>query len=260
MNASGILQAEDGLGPIDESRWLGGALRLRQPARGHRAGTDAILLAALARGLPGARVVDAGAGVGAAGLALAAREPERSLTLVELDPALAALATENVALNGLAARARVVVADVTAKAAVARAGLAPHSADLVMMNPPWLDPARHRLSPRPQRRGSHAMPAGDLTAWIGAARRLLAPGGRLALIHRAESLAEVLVALRGFGAVALRPVQPRTDAPAHRILVSARLNSRAPAVILPALVLHDAVGFTPEAEAIHRDLAALASV
>ncbi len=60
----------------------------------------------------GSQVVDLGAGVGTAGLALAWRRPDLSVTLVERDPALAALAAENIRRNGFAARARAVVLDV----------------------------------------------------------------------------------------------------------------------------------------------------
>src|SRR3954471_22182461 len=81
---------------------LGGRLRLRQPRRGHRVGHDAILLAAAADAGPGDHVVDLGAGVGAAGLALAVRQPGVNLTLLEVDPELAALASENAVRNGLA--------------------------------------------------------------------------------------------------------------------------------------------------------------
>jgi len=45
---------------------LGGRLRLTQKKRGHRVGHDAILLAAVTDARPGDRVVDFGAGVGAA--------------------------------------------------------------------------------------------------------------------------------------------------------------------------------------------------
>ncbi len=71
---------------------LGGRLRLKQKKRGHRVGHDAILLAAVTAAQPGDRVVEFGSGVGAAGLALAVRCPEVELTLVEIDPELAAIA------------------------------------------------------------------------------------------------------------------------------------------------------------------------
>ena len=72
----------------------------------------------------GERLIDFGAGVGAAGLALARRVEGLTLTLVEIDPALAALARENAERNGLAERARVVCLDVTASPdAFAAAGI-----------------------------------------------------------------------------------------------------------------------------------------
>jgi len=93
---------------VTEDAVLGGRLRLRQPGRGHRVGHDAILLAAACPARAGDAVVDLGAGVGAAGLALAARVPGVIVTLVEIDPELAVLAEENARLNELSARVRTV--------------------------------------------------------------------------------------------------------------------------------------------------------
>ena len=70
---------------------LGGKLLLKQPRRGHRVGHDAMLLAAACPARARERVVDLGAGVGAAGLALALRVEGATVTLVEIDAGLAAL-------------------------------------------------------------------------------------------------------------------------------------------------------------------------
>src|SRR5207237_2433720 len=99
-------------GEFTEYAFLGGKLRLRQPKSGHRAGHDAMLLAASTPARSGDRVVDLGAGVGAAGLALARRVAGIELVLVEIDRGLAELARGNAAANALAAD--VVVLDVTA--------------------------------------------------------------------------------------------------------------------------------------------------
>ena len=95
---------------------LGGRLRLKQKKKGHRVGHDAILLAAATDAQPGDRVVEFGAGVGAAGLALAVRCPGRDVTLVEIDPELSDIAAQNIVLNGLDQRARAVTLDVAAPA------------------------------------------------------------------------------------------------------------------------------------------------
>src|SRR5258708_35176070 len=105
-----------------EDAVLGGKLRLKQPTGGHRFGHDAILLAAACPARAGERVVDLGAGVGAAGLGLALRGAGPHVVLVEIDAALAALAAENAQLNAPPGRARSLVLDGAAPAsAFARA-------------------------------------------------------------------------------------------------------------------------------------------
>jgi len=239
---------------------LGGRLRLKQQRRGHRIGHDAILLAAATGARSGDRAIDLGAGVGAAGLALAVRVPGITVTLVEIDPALAELAAENIEHNGLTTRARAVALDVAASPdAFAAQGLGPDSTDHVLMNPPFNDPARQNVSPDPLRRAAHAAQSTALISWIDAASRLLHSAGTLTMIWRADGLAEVLAALPPrFGAIAILPVHGRAGQPAIRILVRARKAGRAPLVLLPSLVLNDADGRpTAEAERVLRHAEAL---
>jgi tRNA1(Val) A37 N6-methylase TrmN6 len=222
-----------------EDAFLGGQLRLRQPRSGHRAGHGAMLLAAATPARPGDRVADFGAGVGAAGLALAKRVPAIELLLVEVDPVLAGLARGNAALNGIAART--IVLDVTASSGqFATAGLAPDSVDLVLMNPPFNDPARHRVSPDSARAAAHVARPATLADWVHAARRVLKSQGALMLIWRADGIAEVLTALdRGFGSLAILPIHGEARAPAIRVLVRATKGGKAPTRILAGLVLND---------------------
>lgn len=232
----------DRAGVFTEDAFLGGALRLRQPRRGHRAGHDAILLAAATPALSGNRVVDLGAGVGAAGLAVASRVPGLDLVLVERDVQLAALARDNAAANEI--DASVIVLDVTSSAdAFAAAGLLPDSVDVVLTNPPFNDPARHRASPEPGREVAHMATPATLENFVHAARRMLKPGGVLTLIWRADGIAEVLAALdRGFGSLAVLPVHGDPGKPAIRILVRATKGGRAPTQILGGLMLNDTPG------------------
>jgi tRNA1(Val) A37 N6-methylase TrmN6 len=228
---------------------LGGRLRLRQPRRGHRVGHDAVMLAAATAARAREHAVDLGAGVGAAGLALAARVDDLRVTLVEIDHELAALAAENALLNGMGDRVRAVTLAVDARARdFAAAGLAPGCARRVLMNPPFSDPLRQNASPHPRRQLAHTAPAGTLAVWVKTAGRLLDSNGVLSLIWRADDLAQVLAALGGFGAVTVMPVHPKPEAAAIRVLVRAAKNTRAPLQLLPGLILNDADG-KPSAEA-----------
>src|SRR5882757_9726262 len=220
-----------------EDAFLGGQLRLRQLKSGHRAGHDAMLLAAATPARYGDRLVDFGAGVGAAGFAVAKRVAGIKLVLVEIDQVLAGLARGNAASNAIAAD--VIVLDVTSAAETfAAAGLTPDSVDAVMMNPPFNDPARHRASPDKAR--AHVATDVTLESWIHAARRILKSGGVLTLIWRADSLAEVLAALgRGFGSLAILPVHSDAKTLANRVLIRAIKGGKAPLRIHAALLLND---------------------
>jgi tRNA1(Val) A37 N6-methylase TrmN6 len=222
-----------------EDAFLGGQLRLRQPRSGHRAGHDAMLLAAATPARPGDRVVDFGAGVGAAGLAVAKRVAGIDLVLVEIDADLADLARGNAASNAIPAE--VIVLDITSSAdAFAAAGLTPDSVDVVLMNPPFNDPIRHRASPDKAREIAHVATAVTLEGWIHAGRRLLKSGGMLALIWRADGLAEMLAALdRGFGSLAILPIHGDARTPAIRVLIRATKGGKAPTQMHAALMLND---------------------
>ncbi len=227
---------------LTEDAFLGGQLRLKQLKSGHRAGHDAVLLAAATAARSGDRVADLGAGVGIAGLAVARRVAGIDLVLVEIDAVLAGLARANADANAI--QADVIVLDVEADAAAfAAAGLAPDSVDAVLMNPPFNDPARHRVSPDTARGTAHMATATTLSKWVHAARRILKSRGALTLIWRADGIAEVLSALdHGFGSLQVLPVHGEPRAPANRILVRATKGGRAPTQIHPALMLNDGQG------------------
>ncbi|KAA2234371.1 tRNA1(Val) (adenine(37)-N6)-methyltransferase [Salinarimonas soli] len=238
---------------VGEDALLDGRLRLLQPRRGHRAGTDAVLLAAAASVRPGERIADFGAGTGAVGLALAAREPSARVILIERDPDLAELCRRNLALNGAEGRGEVLCLDLLAgRAAREGAGLA--GLDLVVTNPPFVEAGEAPRSPERLRANAHELPPGGFRRWLEAAADALRHRGRLGMIQRADRLVTSLDGLRpAFGGFTLRPVHPRADAPAIRVLVGAVRAGRAAPVLLPPLVLHGADGrFTPEAEALHR--------
>jgi tRNA1(Val) A37 N6-methylase TrmN6 len=230
----------DALADTSNDAFLGGRLLLRQPTSGHRAGHDAILLAAATAARPDQTVVDFGAGVGTAGLALARRVGDLALWLLEIDPVLAELARHNAEANGLPAHIRTL--DIAASAeAFERADLPPDSADVVLMNPPFNDPARHRASPDAVREVAHVATTTTLESWVHAARRVLKSGGALTLIWRGDGLANVLSVLdRGFGSIAILPVHGDPAQPAIRIIVRAVKGSRAPLALLPGIALRDA--------------------
>jgi tRNA1(Val) A37 N6-methylase TrmN6 len=243
---------EDQAGPArddttTEDAILGGQLRLRQPAKGYRTGIDPIFLAAAAPA--SARALDLGCGVGAAALCLARRLPEVEVAGLEVQPALAALARENVRLNGLQARIAIHEGDLLQPPMLLSGDF-----DLVMANPPF-HAAGHATAPAdPDRARGHVEGAADLARWVLQALKLAGPKGLLLLIHRPERLGDLLGLLEGrAGGVTVFPLWPGSGRPARRILLLARKGSAAPMTLAAGLVLHEADGrFTAAADAVLR--------
>ena len=239
---------------ITEDGLLDGRVRLRQAARGYRAGMDAALLAAACDARPGDRVIEAGCGAGGALLAAAVRRPETAFTGLERDPAAAALARENATLNGLAARVTILDGDV--QAGFRATGLPVF--DAALANPPFFDDPAELRAPAEEKTGAW-IADGGLAAWTGFLLKAVREGGTITVIHRADRLADLLAQLAPkAGSFRIRPIHPFADEPAKRVLLRATKTGKAPLVLLPPLVLHDRAGgkHSESAEAILRGEAA----
>jgi tRNA1(Val) A37 N6-methylase TrmN6 len=235
---------------ITEDALLGGRIRIRQPKRGYRVNVDTLLLAAtLPRLASGARVVELGCGVGAGLVALASHHKDASFVGIERDPTYAALARENVELNGQTDRIAIVEADALDPSA--SLGVFDH----VLFNPPY-DADGEGRAPSEDKRAAYIADRG-IEDWIKLWSNRMGAGANMTLIHRAHNLGEILSALEGrLGGPEIFPIRPSADAPASRIIVRAHKGSRAPLKLHAGLVLHPtdntADKYTPEAEAILR--------
>jgi tRNA1(Val) A37 N6-methylase TrmN6 len=241
---------------LTDDRLLGGRVRFSQPAQGYRVAIDPVLLAAAVPALPYHRVLDAGAGTGAASLCLAARVPECRIVGLELQRELHRIASHNVTRNALDRRVEMIQGDLERPPP----RLAGASFDHVMTNPPHLAAKAANPSPHPERALAHAESTLDLTGWVAGCLRMLKTDGYLTLIHRADRLAEVLATLVGrAGDVVVFPLWPSADGrPARRVLIRARKGARGPLRLAPGLVLHDSDGgFSAEVEGVLRDGRAL---
>lgn len=231
--------------------FLGGRVRLRQPAKGYRAGLDAVFLAAFVEAPEGGRVLDLGCGTGAATFCLAARRPDLAITGLDADEASLVLARESAVLNATGER-------VTLRRGRVEDGLPRQAFDAVMTNPPYLVPGQG-TRPADERLHTHVEGGADLTRWLDEAIKALRPKGRLHIVHRADRLPEILRLIEPrLGAITVHPLWPRAGTAARRVLVAGSLDKRTPAVLAPGTVLHgEDGGFTAQAAAVLRDGASL---
>lgn len=216
--------------------FLNGAVTVIQPARGYRAGMDAVLIASALYASPGESLAEAGCGAGAALLCAAHRLDGCSFTGFERDPAMVALARDGSAANGFTA------VDIRNHDVGERLAALENVYDQSFANPPFFEPGAVR-APAEGRQAAYLAET-PLKAWILFLHHITRPGGRITLIHRAAALADLLELLNPrTGEIEVLPIRPSPGAPAHRILTRARKGlRRGPVTLYDGLALHETAG------------------
>ena len=216
---------------------------LQPVGSGHRAGSDALLIAASLPADASGLLADMGAGSGVAALAALNMNPQLRAVLIEKNPVMAELARKTLQLRSnlrFAGRVRVLEADITFSGEKREAcGLKSESFDHAIMNPPYNHDAQ-RASPDMMKAEAHMMGLFGLDSWMRTAVAILKPSGTLTMIYRSEKIGEINACCQGrFGGLSIVPVHGRADEPAKRVLVNMRKGSRAPLTIMPGIVTHD---------------------
>ena len=164
-------------------------------------GGDALALGEFASLRRNWQVCDLGTGSGALMLLLARREPSLSLTGIELDELSARTAQNNLSINNLTGE--ILQGDL-------RQPLLPAGQfDLVISNPPYFPVGSGKSGG-----SARCEESCTLDELCAAAAHLVKNGGRFALCHRPERLADVICALRAHG---LEPKRMKllAHSPAH---------------------------------------------
>ena len=226
-----------------------GRLRIAQDACGYRFSIDAFLLAHLIKPRQGdRRVIDFGTGCGIVPLLLAYRHADLKLYGVELQPALAHLARENVTANGLEDRIRIIENDLQA---VTPQNLG-FSADLIVSNPPYRQADSGRINPNQQRALARHEIAVTLDGLLRAVRRVLRTGGYFWTIYPTQRLPELISRMQVFNIEPkfMRMIHARQASEAKLALVAAVKAARAGFAVGPPLVIYrDTRRYTAEVQA-----------
>jgi tRNA1Val (adenine37-N6)-methyltransferase len=224
---------------IHDELWAGGPVFIRD-SEAFRLGTDSVLLSSFASGRHSKRACDLGCGAGIISVLLAWNDPSLSVDGVELRQDWAELARENVKLSRLDGRINIISGDLRRHRDFLEAG----AYDLVVSNPPYYAEGRGKSSDNDGRalsREEQTCTIGDVCA---AASYLTRWGGRFALVHKPERLAEIICALRehGLEPKRLRLVQHKAESAPSLFLLESRRGGNPSLTIEPPLILTDAHG------------------
>ena len=218
---------------LDRHGFLGERIAVWQPRGGYRSGADTVLLAAACPAKAGQRVLDLGCGAGVATFCLATRIGGLRLHGLDVQPSYADLARRNAAALGVAIDVH------EGDVAVLPSSLREMSFDHVIANPPYHDECASSPTDDPGKDRAFRADA-PLAVWVDAALRRLTPGGWLTLVHRTDRLPILLAALEGrAGAIAIKPLAPRTGKPADRLILRARKGAASPLVLHAPFIMHD---------------------
>ena len=212
-----------------------GQLQIKQERAGYRFSIDAVILAYYAGKVHADRVVDLGTGCGIIPLILAHRRQANHIIGVEIQPALAGIAIENVADNGMSDHVKIINGDIKTLTVADING----PVDLVLSNPPFYKVTEGRLNPNTQRavaRHEIKITIFDIAETAG---RLLQKKGRFLSIYQTERMVDLLSAMRRMGLEPkmVRIIQTKEGLPGKRFLVEGEKGGASGLQVPPPLVI-----------------------
>lgn len=225
------------MGGITEDTLYQGRVRLFQPEKGFRAGTDSLMLAAALPEKPGGMALEIGCGCGGALMTAAFRLSKMRVTGVDIDACMTDLARRSLAANPFGDRVCIETGN-----AAEWVRDKENSFDLVFANPPYFEPGRIS-APGAEKAGAY-LESLSLDGWIKAMAFAARPRAPIVIIHRAAELARILSVLdRLTGEITVLPIASKHGEEARRVLVRGRKGlKRGQVHLLAPLVTHTADG------------------
>lgn len=223
---------------IPEKMWKDGPLFYQTDFA--RLTTDTVLLADFAQVSGMKRGADLGCASGALMLLLLWREPQLSMTGLEISQNASVLARENMLLNGLDGRSDLVCGDFRLTVRDLAAG----GYDFVISNPPYFEPGRGVLAPENSRAAARAELSCSLEDVCSAAARLCRSGGKVFFSYRTDGLNRLMAEMTKarLEPKRLRFVHYRQEKEASLILVEGRKDGNPGLKVDAPLILSSADG------------------
>jgi tRNA1Val (adenine37-N6)-methyltransferase len=168
-------------------------IRLYQSRIGYRFSVDSLLLYDFVNLIKVRSIADLGAGSGIVGILLAKKYPDANISLFELQASLVKLAKENVVLNCLENRVKVIGCDLKT---LPNSTLTPRTYDLVVSNPPFRRLKSGLINLKEEKAIARHEVMLKLHELIDAASYLLKVKGRFCIIYHPCRLSELIDTLK----------------------------------------------------------------
>lgn len=205
---------------IDDLQLKG--LKIIQDTSGFCFGVDAVLLSHMAQNAKGDNFIDLCSGNGIVAILLAAKTAAKKIYSVEILKSQSDLAKRSIKLNNLSERVEAVNMDLKNVSQYFKKS----SFDAVTCNPPYMQPFGGIVNPKSEKAIARHEIACTLEDVICAADYLLAPQGKLFLVHKPERLVDIFCLMRQYKIEPKRlcMVHPSSGKKANIVLVEGVKN------------------------------------
>ncbi|MCG6534033.1 MAG: tRNA1(Val) (adenine(37)-N6)-methyltransferase, partial [Syntrophales bacterium LBB04] len=223
-------------------------------AKGYRFSLDAILLAHFVRLRPRANALELGTGSGVISLILADRWKDATITGIDIQAEMVAMAKRSVAINGLEEKIQIREGD----ARNIRTLFPAPSFDAVVSNSPYRKVASGRINPLREKALARHEITGTGDDFLKAAGHVLKTGGRAFFIYPATRAAGLICSMKDakLEPKRLRIVHSNASGPGKFVLLEGIREGGEELEITPPLFIYDETGgYTEEMDGIFRELA-----
>lgn len=211
--------------------FLNGRIKIIQPEIGFRAGSDAVLLSAVANQCS-KRVLDVGCGVGAVSLCFAHNNPDAQITAIDIQDNLLDLAKLNAIENGFS---NIEVKNID----ICKNKPEYQNYNSVITNPPFFKEGHGIKSPSEIKQMANTGEV-SLSKWIDFCFLSLKDKGDFTIIFVVERLVELLSLMNNkFGDIEIIPLYPKLGYKAKRVIIRAKKNTKGVTNLSPGIILHN---------------------
>jgi len=238
---------------IELHELFNGRLNLYQTKKGYRFSIDSILLGHFASKKSAGKVADLGTGSGVLPVILARHQKVESITGIEIQKELAALAEKNIFHNDCQEKVNIKCADIKK----IPEAFSPESFDTIITNPPFYSLGSGRINPDSENAIARHEIKGTLDDFIAGSSFLLKSGGSFFAVYRPARLADLVSEMRKnrIEPKAFQFVHPNKTEPANIVLVEGIKGAGTETKILPPLMLYKEDGeYTKQANAVFENI------
>ena len=218
-----------------------GEIKLFQPSDGYRFSIDAPILASFVKVKKGEKLIELGTGNGVILIILGKKYSYlEELWGIEIQRDLFELAQENVKMNGLSERIRIIEGDVKE----IERHFSPQSFQVVVSNPPYYPASSGRINPENKKALARHEIMGTIEDFLNATSYLLKEKGRCYFIYPQKRAITLLVEMRKrrLEPKKIRFVHPKPKEEAKMVLVEGIKGGKEGLVVEPPLYIFDEKG------------------